>query len=200
LPAAVSNIDSARSRYSTVAIALHWTIAALIIFNLILGSIMESFPRPLRFLLVGTHAMAGLLVLLLSVVRVLWRLTHPPPPLAADMSAWERTLAHAVHYALYLMMLVMPLIGWAILSAHAPRPGHGIPLLGPLELPPFGFISRWQDPFQKLMHDRFVGLHETGGWIMLGLLLLHVAGALKHQWIDKHAELARMGVGRVRPY
>jgi cytochrome b561 len=199
LPAAVFNLDSPHSRYSTVAIALHWTIAALIIFNLILGSVMESFPRPVRFLLVGTHAIAGLLVLVLSVVRVLWRLTHPPPPLAPDMSAWERALAHAVHYALYLMMLVMPLIGWAILSAHPSRPGHGIPLLGPLELPPFGFISRWQDPFQKLMHDRFVGLHEAGGWIMLGLLLLHVAGALKHQWIDKHAELARMGVGRVRP-
>jgi cytochrome b561 len=200
LPAAVSKLDSQHSRYSTVAIALHWAIAALIIFNLMLGSVMESFPRPIRFLLVGTHAIAGLLVLVLSVVRVLWRLTHRPPPLAADMTAWERTLAHAVHYALYLMMLVMPLIGWAILSAHPSRPGHGIPLLGPLELPPFGFISRWQDPFQKLMHDRFVGLHETGGWIMLGLLLLHVAGALKHQWIDKHAELARMGVGRVRPH
>jgi cytochrome b561 len=199
LPAAVSKLDSQHSRYSRVAIALHWAIAALIIFNLILGSVMESFPRPIRFLLVGTHAIAGLLVLVLSVVRVLWRLTHRPPPLAADMTAWERTLAHAVHYALYLMMLVMPLIGWAILSAHPSHPGHGIPLLGPLELPPFGFISRWQDPFQKLMHDRFVGLHETGGWIMLGLLLLHVAGALKHQWIDKHAELARMGVGRVRP-
>jgi cytochrome b561 len=171
----------------------------LIIFDLILGSIMERFAPATRFLLVRTHATAGLLVLLLSVLRVLWRLTHRPPPFAADMTAWERTLAHAVHYALYLMMLVMPLIGWAILSAHAPRPGHGIALVGPLQLPPFGFVARWQDPFQKLMHDRFVGLHETGGWIMFGLLLLHVAGALKHQWIDKHAELARMGVGRVRP-
>ena len=178
---------------------LHWTIATLIIFNLAVGSVMESIPRPTRSLFVATHAMAGVLVLVLSLVRVLWRLTHRPPPLAADMSALERGLAHAVHYALYLMMLVMPLIGWAILSAHPSQPGHGIPLLGPLELPPFGFISRWQDPFQKLMHDRFVGLHEAGGWIMFGLLLLHVAGALKHQWIDKHAELARMGVGRVRP-
>jgi len=109
-------------------------------------------------------------------------------------------LGHAVHYVfLYLMMLVMPLVGWAILSVHAPRPGHGIPLVEPLELAPFGCISPWQDPFQKLMHDRFVALHETGGWIMLGLPLLHVAGALRQQWIDKHAQLARMGVGRVRP-
>jgi cytochrome b561 len=49
------------------------------------------------------------------------------------------------------------------------------------------------------MHERFVGVHEAGGWILLALLLLHIGGALKHQWIDKHAELARMGVGRVRP-
>jgi cytochrome b561 len=48
------------------------------------------------------------------------------------------------------------------------------------------------------MHERFVGLHEAGGWILSGLLLLHVAGALKHQWIDRHAELARMGIGRLR--
>jgi cytochrome b561 len=95
-------------------------------------------------------------------------------------------------------MLAMPLIGWAILSAHPARPGHGIGLVGPLQLPPIGFISRWQDPFQRAMHERFVGLHEAGAWIMLGLLL-HVVGALKHQWMDKHAELARRRIGRVRP-
>jgi cytochrome b561 len=190
---------SARSRYSSVAIALHWAIAGLIIFNLILGSVMESFPQSIRFLLVRTHATAGFLVLALSVVRVVWRITHRPPPFSAAMAAWERALAHLAHYALYAMMLAMPLIGWAILSAHPARPGHGIALVGPLQMPPIGFISRWQDPFQKAMHDRFAEVHSVGGWIILGLLLLHVAGALKHQWIDQHAELARMGVGRVRP-
>jgi cytochrome b561 len=198
LPAAVSRADSTRSRYSSVAIALHWTIAALIIFDLILGSVMESFPQSIRFLLVRTHATAGLLLLALSVLRVVWRVTHRPPPFAADMAAWARGLAHSAHYALYLMMLSMPLIGWAILSAHPAGPGHGIALLGPLQGPPIGFISGWQDPYQKAMHERFVGLHEAGGWILSGLLLLHVAGALKHQWIDRHAELARMGIGRVR--
>jgi len=182
-----------------VAIALHWAIAALIIFDLILGSIMESFPQSIRFMLVRTHATAGLLVLLLLVLRVMWRITHRPPPFADDMPAWERLLAHLAHYALYGLMLAMPLIGLAILSAHPPRPGQGIALLGPLQVPPIGFISRWQDPFQKAMHERFVGAHSVGAWIILGLLLLHVAGALKHQWIDKHAELARMGVGHVRP-
>jgi cytochrome b561 len=187
-----------RSRYSSVAIGLHWAIAALIIFELVLGSVMESYPQSVRFLLVRTHATGGSLVLLLSVLRVVWRMTRQPPPFAADMAAWERSLAHAVHYALYVAMLSMPLIGWAILSAHPARPGHGIALLGPLQLPPIVFISRWQDPFQKAMHERFVGVHEAGGWLMLALLLMHVAGALKHQWIDKHAELARMGIGRVR--
>jgi cytochrome b561 len=196
---AASNSASRSSRYSSVAIALHWAIAALITFELILGSVMESFPQSVRFLLVRTHATGGLLVLVLSVLRVVWRLTHRPPPFSADMSAWERALAHGVHYALYLAMLSMPLIGWAILSAHPAHPGHGIGLVGALQLPPIGFISRWQDPFQKAMHERFVGVHEAGAWILLGLLLLHVAGALKHQWIDKHAQLARMGMGRVRP-
>jgi cytochrome b561 len=190
---------SGRTRYSPVAIALHWSIAALIIFDLMLGSVMEGFAPPVRFWLVRTHATAGLLVLVLSVFRVVWRVTHRPPPFHHAMSAWERALAHLVHYALYAMMLAMPLIGWAILSAHPARTGHGIALLGPLQAPPIGFISRWQDPFQKAMHDRFVGVHSAGGWIIFGLLLLHVAGALKHQWVDKHAELARMGLGSVRP-
>jgi cytochrome b561 len=71
--------------------------------------------------------------------------------------------------------------------------------LGPLQWPPLGFISRWQDPFQKTMHDRLVEVHTVGGWLMFGLLLLHVGGALKHQWIDRQAELARMGLGSERP-
>ena len=160
---------------------------------------MESFPPSFKFALVRTHASGGLLVLLLSVVRVAWRLTHRPPPFAHHMAAWERALAHLVHDALYLAILAMPMIGWAILSAHPARPGQGIGLIGALQLPPIGFISHWHDPFQKAMHERFVGVHEAGGWILLALLLLHIGGALKHQWIDKHAELARMGVGRVRP-
>jgi cytochrome b561 len=190
---------SGRTRYSSVAIALHWSIAALIIFNLILGSVMGGFAPATRFWLVRTHASAGFLVLLLSVLRVAWRVTHPPPPFPAGMSVWERALAHMVHYTLYGTMLAMPLIGWAILSAHPPRPGHGIALLGPLQGPPLGFISRWQDPFQKTMHDRLVEVHTVGGWLMFGLLLLHVGGALKHQWIDRQAELARMGLGSERP-
>jgi len=195
-------MDSAvgRSRYSSVAIALHWAIAALIIYDLIVGSVMEGYQAPLKGILVGTHAMAGLSVLVLSVLRVFWRLTHRPPPYPGDMAPWERFCAHVAHYALYILMLAMPLIGWSILSAHPARPGQGIHLLGSLQIAPISFISHWTDPFQKAMHDRFVGLHTVGAWILFAVLVLHVAGAFKHQLIDKHAELARMGVGRVRSH
>jgi cytochrome b561 len=111
LLAAAFNCASRPSRYSSLAIALHWAIAALIIFELILGSVTERFPPSIRFLLVRTHATGGVLVLVLSVVRVVWRLTHRRPPLSGDMSGWERALAHLVHYALYLAMPAMPLIG-----------------------------------------------------------------------------------------
>jgi cytochrome b561 len=190
----------ARSRYSTVAIALHWAIAALIIIDLAVGSVMESYPPGVRGVLVGSHATAGLTVLLLSVLRVLWRLRHSPPPLPADMPRWERSAAHLAHCLLYALMLAMPLIGWSILSAHPARPGHGIPLLGSLQMLPIGFISHWPAAFQKMMHDRFVRLHVIGAWLLFGLLLLHIAGALKHQLIDGHAELARMGLGRLRAH
>jgi cytochrome b561 len=93
LLAAASNSASPPSGYSSVAIALHWAIAALIIFELILDSVMERFPQSIRFLLVRTHASGGLLVLALSVLRVVWRLTHRPPPFSGAMSGWERALA-----------------------------------------------------------------------------------------------------------
>lgn len=185
-------------RYSTVAIWLHWSIALLIIANLLVGSVMESQPAPLKGTLVGLHAAAGLLVLLLSVLRVIWRLMNPPPPLSQSMAWWESLSAHVAHYALYILMIGMPLAGWAILSAHPIRPGGGVTLFANVKMPPLLFISRWQDPFQKTMHDRFVDIHYVGAWILFGVLLLHIAGALKHQFIDREPEFARMGIGSNR--
>ena len=192
-------VEALRSRYSRVAITLHWLIAFLIVFNLTLGWLLDEFDQALHRQMVGIHAIAGLSVLALSLMRVLWRLGHAPPPLPADLAAWQRRAAQAVHTALYVMMLTMPLIGWAILSSHPPRAGGlGIPLVGSLELTPIGFISQWATPYQKMMHERFGDWHSIGAWIVASLLCLHVAGALKHQFIDKHAAFARMGLGRSR--
>ena len=111
-----------RTRYTRIAIILHWAIAALIIFNLSLGFFMEGFPPPLRFLVVGLHVSSGMTVLALTVVRIIWRLLHEPPAYPESMKPWERNAAHFAHFLLYAAMVLMPLTGWGIISAH-PRPG-----------------------------------------------------------------------------
>ena len=212
---------------------LHWAIAALIVFNLAIGFFMESWPLPVRFLALMLHVSSGLTVLALTVARVTWRLLTDPPPYPAGMKPWERHTAHFAHFVLYAAMVLMPLSGWAILSAHSPPgslvprpnshparsagndpgapPAGGcrvssdrrlkvwgwlpMPMIAPIEA--IGAEPGGVAPLHRL-HDEFVEWHSVGGYLLLGLLILHVAGALKHQFIDRQSEFARMGIGRRR--
>jgi len=227
-----------RDRYTRVAITLHWAIAACIIFNLATGFFMEGWPPPLRFLALMLHVSSGLTVLALTVVRVAWRLLNDPPPYPAGMKPWERHTAHFAHFVLYAAMVLMPLSGWAILSAHSPPGSHGAaaefampraapPGMMPGAAPPRAMPAMPSGPPPALkvwgvipmpmitpitaigaepggvaplhvLHDEFVDWHSVGGFLLLGLLILHVLGALKHQFIDRQSEFARMGIGRRR--
>jgi cytochrome b561 len=185
-------------RYSAVAAALHWAIAILILFNLGFGFFMEGFKMPLKFLILDLHISSGITVLALTVVRIVWRLTHRPPPFAPGLSPLESGAAHVVHFLLYAAMLLMPLTGWSIISAHQPNPhfaGMGL-WFSPVHLPSIGPIANLEPHFQAQMHANFVTAHTIGGYILLALLVLHVAGALKHQFLDGHREFARMGFGK----
>ncbi|MGB6308418.1 MAG: cytochrome b [Steroidobacteraceae bacterium] len=184
-------------RYTTVAIALHWGIAILILFNLGVGFFMEGLEPGLRNIIVPLHISSGITVLILTVLRLGWRFTHPPPPLPAEMTDWERRAAHTAHAIIYFLMLAMPVTGWAIVSAHPPRPGAGPLVWGLLHLPPIPPVSHLDAPVQKAAHESFVRIHSIGGWIYVALLTLHIAAALKHQFYDRHAQFARMGVGRL---
>jgi cytochrome b561 len=224
-----TNESAARHRYTRVAIVLHWAIAAFIVFNLAIGFVMEDLPLPLRGLVLMLHVSSGLTVLALTVVRVAWRLFNTPPPYPAAMKPWERHAAHVAHFLLYAAMVLMPLSGWAILSAHAPPGSPGavvewsspppgapvipgrpagpppplkiwnavtLPLISPIE-------SIGQEPGglapQRVLHEEFVEWHEVGAFLLIGVLILHVLGALKHQFIDGQREFARMGIGRAKP-
>lgn len=216
-------MGSSSTRYTRVAMVLHWAIAAFIVFNLGTGFFMEGWPLPVRFVAVMLHASSGLTVLALTVARVVWRLFNSPPPYPADMKPWERHTAHLAHFVLYAAMVLMPVTGWAILSAHAPpgSPGAAVefsqrPALPPGVKPgPPPTLKLWNlvpmpmiTPIQVIgaepggvgpqhqLHDEFVDWHSVGGYLLLALLVLHVAGALKHQFIDHQPELDRMGVGR----
>lgn len=185
-----------RARYSAVAIVLHWTIAALILANIGVGFVMEGLPRPMKEVLVPLHISSGITILLLTVARVLWRLTHRPPPFSPHLAAWERAAAHTVHALLYGLMIGMPLVGWSIISAHPPRAAGAATIWGLIRLPAIAPISHLDEAAQKAAHQFWVSAHSAGGWLLCALLALHIAGALKHQWMDGHPELARMGVGR----
>jgi cytochrome b561 len=185
-------------RYTMIAIVLHWAIAFLILFNLGVGYFMEGFKPELRGIIVPLHISSGITVLTLTVFRLGWRLSHRPPPFHAEMASWERGIAHAAHGMFYFLMIGMPLTGWAIISAHPPRPGAGIMIWGLLRLPPIPPVSHLDTVAQKAAHESFVQVHSIGGWIFAALLLLHIAAALKHQFYDGRVSLARMGVGRLR--
>jgi len=205
---------TARLRYSNVAIFLHWAIALLILFNLLTGFLHDIVPRAVF----AFHISSGVTILVLTVIRIVWRLTHWGPPFL-PMAAWERGLAHVVHFLLYCAMLLSPLTGWAMISAHAdmatpaavqadagPQPGppprpHRTMIWGLFVLPklkPISDIANQPDGAAKLKetHELYEERHGTMGLIFLGLLLLHLAGALKHQLIDRQRELARMGIGK----
>jgi cytochrome b561 len=183
-------------RYTRGAISLHWATAALICFNLAVGFFMEGLRADWKAIVVPLHISSGMTIFGLTLVRIVWRLSHAAPPFAADMPHWQRISAHAAHGLIYLMMIAMPLTGWSIISAHPPRPGAGPKFFGLSPIPPLAPIAALEELPQKAAHAAFVELHSIGGWLFLALLLLHVSAALKHQFLDGHLELERMGLGR----
>lgn len=214
----------AQETYTRTAIVLHWLIALFILFNLSLGWFMEGFAPPVKMLVLSLHISSGISVLGLTVLRVLWRLTHHPPAHDPPLAPAEAHGAHIVYFLLYAGMVLMPLTGWAILSAH-PAPGSdGAAALaaqhpanakspggkGPGAAPklwwlvPLPLLAPMQEigqepgglPAQKRLHGELVDWHGCGGWLMLALLALHIAGAAKHQFVDRAPLLQRMGVGR----
>lgn len=174
------------TRYGTVAMILHWLIAFSIIGLLIVGKYMVDLPRtdPDRFALYQLHKSFGISVLVLTVVRIGWRLINPVPPLPAGMPAWQRWGAHLSHFGLYALMLAIPLSGWAAVSAST----LGIPtlLFGAVELPSLPIAP------DRDTHEFFEGTHDLLGNLMIGLLILHVLAALKHHFVDRDTVLRRM--------
>jgi cytochrome b561 len=187
-------IDEQKQRYSTVAILLHWAIAGFVAANLVIGSFMESLPGALRISVVRVHESFGLTIFVLAIIRLAWRLGHTPPPFPAATPVWERWLAHLAQFFFYVLMIGMPIIGWMLISSRLLRP---MIIYGVLTLPPFTPFSRLANgPSKTALHDQLVSLHATGAWIFVGLLCLHVAAAVKHQFWDRQGQFARMGIGR----
>ncbi len=182
-------------RYSRPAIWLHWIVAALIVGNTALGLYAEAAPDDWVRPLIDTHKSLGITVLGLAVLRLSWRLSHPPPPPPAYLHFWERRVIALAHAALYALVFALPLTGWAHDSAWKGWDAHPMRLFWLVPFPRIGSIAAL-DPDQKQQwHEALYVSHQAAAWAIYALLAAHIVGALKHQWIDGQAELQRMGLG-----
>ena len=169
-------------RYSTGAIILHWAIAIAVIVDWRLAEAAEHAPRGQHFAVLQPHSALGMAILVLTVLRLVWRWTHKTPPIGAHLAAWERMLAHTVHFIFYALLIGLPLLAWAGTS---------------MWNQPTDFFGLFTIPNLPVGGDRGLGhelqeLHGTLGEIMLYLIVLHVLGALKHHFWDKDGDLYRM--------
>lgn len=169
-------------RYSTVAMILHWAIAIGVIANWRIAENAEHAPEAEAAAIMAPHLSIGVTILALVLIRLAWRLMHPPPPLAPHLATWERVLAKTTHTLFYILLIVMPLAGWVAMSSL----GYGVPVWGLFELPalPVGISPE--------RAEAIFDAHATAGTIMLVLLVIHILGTLKHTLIDRDGNLYRM--------
>jgi cytochrome b561 len=180
------------AKYSGVAIALHWIIALGIIVNAALPWIWEVAGDENVRPLIDTHKSIGVTILGLAIMRLLWRLTHRAPALPAGYKPWEVTASHVAHWSLYALLFAMPLSGWIMDSAYKDAASHPMLWFGLFEWPRIGPILHLELPLKTSIHDSFAVVHTALSYGLYVLFVLHVGGALKHQWLDGEAELQRM--------
>ena len=174
-------LDNSQVRYSRGAILLHWIIAGALAAELALG-----FGTPhdaSGFALMQFHKSLGITILLLTLVRIAWRLTHRPPP--ALEKGFNGALAKVVHGLLYVFMLGAPLTGWAIVSTT----DLNIPTLL------YGVVPWPHLPLPQAINHTLEEAHELIAFMGIALFVLHVAGALKHHFINRDRVMARMSPG-----
>jgi cytochrome b561 len=172
-------------RYTTPAIVLHWLVALLIFAGFPLGLYMVDLPlSPDKLKLYSYHKWLGVTVLLLVAVRLSWRLTHSPPPLPASVAAWQRHVSAIVHGLLYVLMVAIPLSGWLMSSAK----GFQTVWFGVLPLP--DLLEK-----NRELGELLAEVHKFLNFTLLALVVVHVAAALQHHFIERQPFLQRMGLG-----
>lgn len=169
-------------RYSTIAIVFHWLIALMIIGAFTMGLVMADMnPSPTKLRYYSWHKWAGVTILALASLRLLWRLGHAAPAYPDTMPGWQKLAADASHGLLYVLMFAVPLSGYFYTLAA----GYPVVYFGLFELPVL--IAR-NDELKTV-------LKEVHFWLNMGLASavgLHVAAALKHHFIDRDGMIKRI--------
>jgi cytochrome b561 len=159
------------ARYTGVAIALHWLLAALVLGQIAFGWYLQEIPRstPARTVYVNLHKSTGLTIGLLILLRLCWRLAHKAPPLPVSMPAWERVAARTSHIALYACMLIMPVAGY--LASNFSK--FGVNYFNVILLPPWGIDD-------KRLYAVFNTTHVVTSYVFATLIVVHILAALRH--------------------
>jgi len=179
--------------YTKVAIFLHWLIATAIIGQIIAGlwmvdAIRVKDTQKIAYDVYQWHKAIGLTILTLSLLRLVWRLTHKAPAYPKHMTKFEKFAAHSSHSLFYIFMISIPLAGWAMVSVSI----YGLPTMyfDLFEWPHIPFLVTLENKTD--LEPIFKEIHEYLAFGTIGLLILHVGAALKHHYIDKDNVLKRM--------
>lgn len=181
----MDKLINSRDHYGTVAVALHWLMAILIMFMLLLGLYMADLPdlgfNNYKITLILIHKEIGVLVLMLVILRLVWRWLNKQPALPSNVPLWQSVLAKTIYFLFYCLMFAMPITGWLMSSA------AGLPLsfLGVLHLPML--LSE-----NQFVTKQLIEIHKITAFVLLGLLLLHIVAALRHHFYLKDKVLKRM--------
>jgi cytochrome b561 len=169
-------------RYDAVARALHWLTVALLIVQFCIAWTMPHVGRGTQPVgLIAWHLSVGTAILAVIAVRAFWRFTHREPPSPATIPPALQLLSRTTHVLLYALLVALPLLGWANASAR----GWSVTLFGVIPLPPLS------SPGSSLGHA-LGDVHQTVALVLLGVVALHVLGALYHRFIVRDRTMQRM--------
>lgn len=172
-----------RQSYSGFTVALHWVTAALVVSQIAIPIVTEDLARPERMFWMSAHKSLGLVLMVLTLARLAVRLRRPLMPLPGAMAGWEKFLARATQIAFYALLIGLPLGGWIASTAS----GRPIMFFWTLPWPDLPFI-----PHDRALARNVMEIHEVAGKAMIGVIALHIAGALKHYVVDRDNVLQRM--------
>ena len=174
--------QSSPTRYTVVAQAFHWVIAALVVTQFVLANLAGDLPIGVHKLaLLARHKSFGMTVLMLAILRGLWRLKNPPPELPPGMKPIERMLARATHVAFYVLLFAMPITGWLMSSAK----NYSVSWFGLFTWP--NLIGKNEAAFDILRST-----HDVLSGVLFVIAVLHILAALKHHFWNKDDVLLRM--------
>ena len=170
------------NQFTPVTIGLHWIIAITMIVMLVFGLYLENLPRsPEKGELIGIHKSIGALVLVLALVRIYWRYLNKFPKPISDLPKWQEKLASVAHWFLILGTAFMPISGMMMSIGG----GFGLSVFG-LEI-----VARGGEK-NELISEIGGAVHGLGGKLLILFVLLHIAGAVKHQFMEKDGTISRM--------